>query len=69
LRRPTAGAACGRWSPRFIDNLFVAFNTSTAFSPTDVPVVSRWAKVLVMLQSLISLTTVAILIGRAVNIL
>ncbi len=26
------------WSPGFIDYLFLAFNTSTAFSPTDVPV-------------------------------
>ena len=33
------------WSPGFIDYLFLAFNTSTAFSPTDVPVLSRWAKV------------------------
>ena len=30
--------------PDFVDYLFVAFNTSTAFSPTDVPVLSRWAK-------------------------
>jgi len=26
------------WSPGFVDYLFLAFNTSTAFSPTDVPV-------------------------------
>ncbi len=26
------------WSPRFIDYLFLAFNTSTAFSPTDCPI-------------------------------
>ena len=32
------------WSPNFIDYLFLAFNTSTAFSPTDVPVLARWAK-------------------------
>lgn len=32
------------WSPGFVDYLFLAFNTSTAFSPTDVPVLSRWAK-------------------------
>ncbi|MGB9030496.1 MAG: hypothetical protein WCC27_10285, partial [Acidobacteriaceae bacterium] len=25
------------WSPGFVDYLFLAFNTSTAFSPTDVP--------------------------------
>ncbi len=59
----------GDWSPNFIDYLFLAFNTSTAFSPTDVPVISRWAKVLMMIQSMISLTTIAILAARAVNIL
>jgi hypothetical protein len=58
-----------KWSPGFIDYLFLAFNTSTAFSPTDSPVLSRWAKVLMMIQSLISLATVALLAARAVNIL
>jgi hypothetical protein len=58
-----------RWSPGFIDYLFLAFNTSTAFSPTDVPVLSRWAKALMMVQSLIALATIALLAARAVNIL
>jgi hypothetical protein len=57
------------WSPGFIDYLFLAFNTSTAFSPTDVPVLSRWAKALMMIQSAISLATLALLAARAVNIL
>ena len=57
------------WNPGFVDYLFIAFNASTAFSPTDVPVLSRWAKVLMMLQSLISLATIALLAARAVNIL
>ena len=57
------------WSPNFVDYLFLAFNSSTAFSPTDSPVLSRWAKILMMLQSLISFTTVALLAARAVNIL
>jgi uncharacterized membrane protein len=57
------------WRPNFLDYLFLAFNTSTAFSPTDVPVLTRWAKVLMMLQSLISLTVLALLAARAVNIL
>jgi hypothetical protein len=57
------------WSPGFVDYLFLAFNTSTAFSPTDVPVLSRWAKVLMMLQALISLSTIALLAARAINIL
>ncbi|MBU5635803.1 DUF1345 domain-containing protein [Geomonas sp. Red69] len=66
-RRHAAGLQ--EWSPNFIDYLFLAFNTSTAFSPTDVPVLSRWAKVLMMLQSIISLLVIALLAARAVNIL
>ena len=58
-----------RWSPGFVDYLFLAFNTSTAFSPTDSPVLSRWAKSLMMIQALISFTTVALLAARAINIL
>jgi hypothetical protein len=57
------------WTPNFVDYLFLAFNTSTAFSPTDVPVLSRWAKILMMTQSLISLLIIALLAARAVNIL
>ncbi|MCU1225215.1 MAG: hypothetical protein JWQ42_3308 [Edaphobacter sp.] len=57
------------WSPGFVDYLFLAFNTSTAFSPTDCPVLSRWAKLMMMVQALISFATVALLAARAVNIL
>lgn len=57
------------WKPGFVDYLFVAYNTSTAFSPADVPVLSRWAKGLTMVQSSISLATVVILAARAINIL
>ena len=57
------------WLPGFVDYMFLAFNTSTAFSPTDSPVLSRWAKVLMMIQSSISLVTLALLAARAVNIL
>jgi len=58
-----------QWKPGFVDYLFLAFNTSTAFSPTDVPVLSQWAKVTMMVQSCISLGCVVILGARAVNIL
>ncbi len=59
----------GAWSPRFVDYLFLAFNTSTAFSPTDTAILSRWAKVLCMVQALISLSIVAILASHAVGML
>ncbi len=58
-----------KWTPNFVDYLFLSFNTSTAFSPTDAPVLARWAKLLMMVQSFISLTVVALLAARAVNVL
>jgi len=57
------------WSPLFVDYLFLSFNSSTALSPTDAPVLSRAAKVLMMIQSLIALTILAVLISRAINVL
>jgi len=57
------------WHPHFVDYLFLSFNTSTALSPTDTLILSRWAKVLMMLQSLVSLTVIVLLAARAVNIL
>jgi hypothetical protein len=68
---PEAKTAAGEeeWQPNIVDYLFLAFNTSTAFSPTDVPVLSRWAKILMMIQAMISLLVIALLAGRAVNIL
>jgi uncharacterized membrane protein len=57
------------WCPEYLDYLFLAFNTSTAFSPTDTMVLARRAKVLMMLQSIISLITIAVLAARAINTL
>ena len=57
------------WSPEFVDYLFLAFNTSTAFSPTDTMVLSHRVKVLMMAQSSISLVVVAVLAARALNTL
>jgi uncharacterized membrane protein len=67
--QPAAPAQPGPWSPNFFDYLFLAFNTSTAFSPTDTPVLARWGKILMMIQSIISLTVLALLAARAVNML
>ena len=60
---------CARWRPRFIDYLFVALMQSSTFGPTDAPVLARWAKILAMVQILISLTIVVLLISRAVGVL
>jgi len=61
--------ACARWRPRFVDYLFVAFTQSSTFGPTDSPLLARWAKVLAMIQILISLTIVVLLISRGIGVL
>lgn len=57
------------WEPIFFDYLFVSYTNSTAFSPTDTLPLSRWVKFMFMVQSAISLVTVALIAARAVNIL
>lgn len=57
------------WKPRFLDYVFLSFTNATAFSPTDTFPLSRFAKVLMMAEALTSLVTIAIIAGRAVNIL
>jgi uncharacterized membrane protein len=57
------------WKPEFIDYLYLSFTNATAFSPTDVMPLSRWAKMTMLAQSLISLITVTLVIARAINVL
>jgi hypothetical protein len=57
------------WEPAYLDYLYLAFTNASAFSPTDVMPMSRWAKVAMTVQSLISIVTVALVVSRAVNIL
>jgi hypothetical protein len=57
------------WEPEFLDYLYVALTNATAFSPTDTLPLSRWAKVVMGLQSAISLVTAALVIAKAVNAL
>ncbi|OIQ84942.1 hypothetical protein GALL_332260 [mine drainage metagenome] len=61
--------ASEHWEPRFGDYLYVSFTNATAFSPTDTMPLPRWAKGLMSAQSAIALSTTALVIARAVNIL
>ena len=61
--------AAPHWAPAFFDYLYMSFTNSSAFSPTDVLPLTRWAKALMMAQSATSLAVVALVIARAVNIL
>ncbi len=62
-------AALKSWHPTFIDYLYVSSTNATAFSPTDTMPLSRRAKMLMLLQSIVSLVVVALVAARAVNIL
>jgi uncharacterized membrane protein len=57
------------WEPGFVDYLYVSFTNAMAFSPTDVMPMTRWAKLTMLTQSVISVITVALIIARAVNVL
>jgi hypothetical protein len=57
------------WEPQLVDYLYLSFTNATAFSPTDVLPLSRWAKLTMMLQSAVSLVVVALVIARAINVL
>jgi hypothetical protein len=57
------------WSPGFVDYLFLSYTNATAFSPTDTLPLTARAKALMMVQSAISLLTIALVAARAVNIL
>jgi hypothetical protein len=61
--------AASGWEPRLLDYAYVALTNSSAFSPTDAMPLTRQAKVLMALESTLSITTVLIVAARAVNVL
>lgn len=65
----TPGCTAPDWTPGFIDYLYVSFTNATAFSPTDTLPLTPWTKLLMLVQALVSLLTVALVAARAVNIL
>ena len=65
----TPDLAPPEWEPNFVDYLYVSFTNATAFSPTDVLPLSRPAKAAMALQSTVALTTVVLVISRAINVL
>lgn len=56
-------------APNFLDYLFLAYNTATAFSPTDTVPLSSRVRAMMMVQSTISLVAIAVAAARAINIL
>jgi len=65
----TPEIARSEWRPTFIDYLYVSFTNATAFSPTDAMPLSRWAKMLMLVEAAVSLVLAIMVAARAVNIL
>jgi uncharacterized membrane protein len=65
----TPDCAHPAWTPSFVDYLYLAFTDATAFSPADVSPLSAWAKMMMLAESLVSLTTITIVASRAVGII
>jgi uncharacterized membrane protein len=57
------------WRPQFLDYLYVSLTNATAFSPTDTMPLTPMAKMIMGVQSIVSLVTLGLVISRAVNIL
>ena len=57
------------WSPRLSDYLYVSLTNAIAVSPTDTMPLTRRAKGLMAVESLISYAVVILVIARAVNAL
>jgi len=64
----TPDLAAPAWRPQFVDYLYLGFTNATAFSPTDAMPMTPWAKLAMMVQSLVSLAILALVIARAVNL-
>jgi hypothetical protein len=57
------------WVPSFFDYLWVSFTNASAFSPTDVMPLTTVVKMAMLVEAATSLTTIAVVAARAVNIL
>lgn len=57
------------WRPEFLDYLYVSITNVVAFSPTDTMPMTHRAKAMMTVQAMISFTTLALVIARAVNVL
>jgi len=62
------GLAPAMWKPSFYDYVYVSLTSSIAFSPTDAMPYSKWAKLAMGVESVLSFATLAMIVARAVNI-
>ena len=57
------------WRPTCVDYLYTSYTNVVAFSPTDTMPRSRWAKTMMTVQSMVAVSTTALVVARAVNVL
>ena len=57
------------WRARYLDYLYLGFTNATAFSPTDVMPLARWAKLLMTTQAALSIVILSLVVANAVNLL
>jgi uncharacterized membrane protein len=62
------GLAPPTWKPSFYDYVYVSLTSAIAFSPTDAMPYSKWAKLAMGAESVLSFATLAVVVARAVNI-
>jgi uncharacterized membrane protein len=56
------------WKPTFPDYVYVSLTAATAFSPTDAMPYSKRVKLVMGVESTMSLAIVAMIVARAINI-
>ena len=57
------------WRPTFVDYLYVSITNVMAFSPTDTMPLSARAKLLMTVQATVAVSTLVLVVARAVNVL
>ncbi|HEX2770489.1 MAG TPA: hypothetical protein VHN12_14520 [Geobacteraceae bacterium] len=62
------GLAPANWKPTFPDYAYVSLTAATAFSPTDAMPYSKRVKLVMGVESTMSLAIVAMIVARAINI-
>jgi hypothetical protein len=62
------GLALATWKPSFYDYVYVSLTSAIAFSPTDAMPYSKWAKLAMGAENVLSIATLAVVVARAVNI-
>lgn len=65
----TPEVAAPGWRPVFVDYLYLSLTNSIALSPTDTMPLAHWAKLVMGLQSIVTVVLLGLVVAQAVNVL